>query len=87
MKNHLNIRIALCTCIYVSLWGVLYPELLVTPDTCSVVYEEETEKEVLTDTEELSAEELYQALLEADRGQIRYRSRLLELLEKLSRKR
>lgn len=87
MKNDLKIRIALCICCYMSLWGLLYPELLVTPDTCSVVYEEETEGEVLTDTEELSAGELYQALLEADRGQIRYRSRLLELLEKLSGKR
>lgn len=70
MKNDLKIRIALCICCYMSLWGLLYPELLVTPDTCSVVYEEETEGEVLTDTEELSAGELYQALLEADRGQI-----------------
>lgn len=87
MKKDLKIRIALCTCCYMSLWGLLYPELLVTPDTCSVVYEEETEGEALTDTEELSAEELYRALLEADRGQIRYRSRLLELLEKLSGKR
>ncbi len=87
MKNHFNIRIALCICVYISLWGLLYPELLVTPDTCSVVYEEGTEKEVLADMEELSAEELYQALLEADRGQIRYRSRLLEFWDKLSGKR
>ncbi len=86
MKSHLKIRIALCTCLYASLWGLLYPELLVTPDTCSIVYEEETIEEVLTDTEEFSAGELYQALLKANREQIRYRSRLLELLVKITGK-
>ncbi len=87
MKDWMKIKVALCTCLYVSWWGLLYPELLVTPDTCRVVCEEDAEEEVLAEAQQLSPEELYQTLLEADRQQIRYRSRLLELLRELLEKR
>lgn len=85
MRDRLRIRAALCVCLCVCWWGLLYPELLVNPDTCRVV-DEETGEEILTQAGQRSAGLLYQALLEADRSQVRYRSRLLELLEQLLEK-
>lgn len=86
MRNRLGIRAAICICLYACWWGLLYPELVVNPDTCRVV-DEETGEEILAQAGQMSAGMLYQALLEADRDQIRYRSRLLELLEQLLEKR
>lgn len=86
MRNRLRIKAAVCACLYVCWWGLLYPELVVNPDTCRVV-DGETEEEILAQAGQMSAGMLYQALLEADRDQIRYRSRLLELLEQLLNKR
>lgn len=85
MRDRLRIKAALCVCLYACWWGLLYPELLVNPDTCQVV-DEETEEDILTQAGQKSAGLLYQTLLEADRGRIRYRSRLLELLEQLLEK-
>lgn len=86
MKNRFRIKAAICVCLYACWWGLLYPELVVNPDTCRVV-DEETEEEILSQGGQMSAGLLYQALLEAERDQIRYRSRLLELLEQLFEKR
>lgn len=85
MKQWLKIRIVVCICLYMCWWGLLCPEVLVNPDTCRVV-DAQTGEEVLAQAGQTSAGLLYQALLEADRGQIRYRSRLLELLEQLLEK-
>ncbi len=85
MRNRLRVKAALCICLYACWWGLLYPELLVNPDTCHVV-DEETGEEILAQAGQTYAGVLYQALLEADRSQIRYRSRLLELLEQLLEK-
>lgn len=87
MNQWKKIRIVLCSCLYLGWWGFVYPEVLITPDTCRIVCEDGTGEETLTTMEELSAEELYQALLKADPQQIHYRSRLLELLETLLEKR
>lgn len=86
MKNRFRIKTAICVCLYVCWWGLLYPELVVNPDTCRMV-DGETGEEVLEQAGQMSAGLLYQALLEADRDQIRYRSRLLELLGQLLEKR
>ncbi|MDE7225117.1 MAG: hypothetical protein K2O34_15230 [Acetatifactor sp.] len=81
MKDRVKIKAVICACLYACWWGLLCPEVLVNPDTCRVV-NEETGEEILE-----QAGRLYQALLEADRDQVRYRSRLLELLEQLLEKR
>lgn len=85
MKNWMKIRIGVCICLYACWWGLLCPELLVNPDTCQVV-DSETGEEIPAPLKRASAQQLYQALQEADRTHIHYRSRLLELLEQLLEK-
>lgn len=69
-KRLLGIRIAVCVCAAFGWWGALYPELTLTPDTFKVYGEVPTQ-------EQLTGAELYRALLEADTGEIHFRSRLL----------
>lgn len=83
MDKKFIIRLALCTCLYVGCWGLVYPEVLITSDTCNVVCEDGAEVEMQKQVGRMTAEQLYQALQEASPGQIRYRSKLLELLEKI----
>lgn len=83
MEKRFIIRLALCICLYAGCWGLVYPELLITSDTCNVVCEDKAEEEMQKQAGRMTAEQLYQALQEAGPGQIRYRSRLLELLEKI----
>ena len=83
MEKGFIIRLVICICLYVGCWGLVYPELLITSDTCNVVCEDGTEEEMQKQTRRMNAEQLYQALQEATPGQVRYRSRLLELLEKI----
>lgn len=83
MKRPYIARFALCIWLYAGWWGLVYPQLVITSDTCSVVCEDETEEEQLKRAEQMTAEQLYRALQEAEPGQVRYRSKLLELLEKL----
>ena len=74
MKNRLPVlRIILGLCAAFGWWGLIYPELALTPDT--VLVRSET-------GENLSAEwdfdaGLYEDLLEAGRGRLVLRSRLL----------
>lgn len=67
IKN--GIRIIAATCAVLGWWGLLYPGLTLTPDTVQAVCDEE-------DGEELTPEHLYLELLRAERGSIRFRSRL-----------
>ena len=83
MKKTFITRFALCIWLYAGWWGLVYPQLVITSDTCSVVCEDETEEEQLKRAEQMTAEQLYRALQEAEPGQVHYRSKLLELLEKL----
>ncbi|MDE5746005.1 MAG: hypothetical protein K2I21_00330 [Acetatifactor sp.] len=83
MKRPCIARFALCVWLYAGWWGLVYPQLVITSDTCSVVCEDETEEEQFKRAEQMTAEQLYRALQEAEPGQVRYRSKLLELLEKL----
>ncbi|MBD5527848.1 MAG: hypothetical protein HDR02_05475 [Lachnospiraceae bacterium] len=83
MKRPYIAKFALCIWLYAGWWGLVYPQLVITSDTCSVVCEDETEEEQLKRAEQMTAEQLYRALQEAEPGQVRYRSKLLELLEKL----
>ena len=83
MEKRFVIRLALCFCLYMGCWGLVYPEFLLTSDTCNMVCEDGAEEEMQKQAGKMTAEQLYQALQEAGPGQIRYRSRLLELLDKL----
>ena len=74
-------RLALCACLYMGCWGLVYPELQITSDTCNVVCEDE--EELQKQARQMTAEQLYRALQGAEPGQVRYRSRLWELLETL----
>ncbi|MBD5460135.1 MAG: hypothetical protein HDR26_04225 [Lachnospiraceae bacterium] len=56
-------------------WGVLYPELSLTQDTCRIVWTEDMQPE-----EELSQTQIYYRLLSAEPEQIKIKSRLLEIL-------
>lgn len=83
MEKRFIIRLAICICLYVGCWGLVYPELLITSDTCNVVCEDGAGEEMQKQAGRMTAEQLYQALQEAAPGEVRYRSRLLELLEKI----
>lgn len=71
MKNFwAKIKIAICVCAAFGWWGVLYPELVLTADTCKICSEQEKQGY-------FEGQDIYWKLLEADRGEIRFRSRLL----------
>lgn len=63
-------------------WGVLYPELTMTPDTYCVVYEEKSVPSATYMQERTGAaawkldNDIYTTVLGAERSQIRIRSRL-----------
>lgn len=71
-QRFVGLKITACVCAAFGWWGVLYPELVLTPDTYRVC--QETEGKV----QQQSGEEIYFQLLEAEKGEIHFRSRLLE---------
>ncbi len=75
-----DFRIVLCICAALGWWGFLYPELALTPDTYRVVDEEgESAQEGLSESRvPESAADLYWEILGADKGKVRFRSRLWE---------
>lgn len=84
-KNKLMIsfRFFITICAAYGWWGVLYPELTMTPDTYRVVYEEEADDvdyyvQVPTEVVEWEFDnDIYETVLSADRSRLRFRSRLL----------
>ena len=70
----MSLQILMSLCALWGWWGMLYPEFTLTEDTYRVVYEED-------DAEE-SPRELYRRLLQAPKGQVRFRSKLLLQLQK-----
>lgn len=76
-RKWIGIRIVLSLCAALGWWGLLYPELTLTPDTIKIV-EENEDGEISDLPWEWSFDsELYQELLNADRDSITLRSRLL----------
>lgn len=69
-----SLQILMTLCALWGWWGMLYPEFTLTEDTYRVVYEG-------VDAEE-SPRELYRRLLQAPKGQVRFRSKLLLQLQK-----
>lgn len=78
-KNKLStsIHIILGICAAFGWWGLLYPELSMTPSTYKVVYEESAVQEQENVVEWDFDDDIYWSILEADSGQIRFKSRLL----------
>lgn len=78
MKRKWNgFRIIVSLCAMLGWWGLLYPELTLTPDTVKVSMEDE-EGNLCELPEEWDFDSrLYADLLNADRSKITFRSRLL----------
>ncbi len=76
-KRWLGIRLAAGICAALGWWGLLYPELALTPDTVSIQTETQDGSLRKQQTEWTFDGGLYQALLNAAPGSIRLRSRLL----------
>lgn len=74
-----GIKIFLGVCAAFGWWGLLYPELTMTPDTYAVIGEE-TVQELPEVVEWDFDSDIYRDILEADRSQIHFRSRLLKEL-------
>lgn len=98
MKNGIKIiEMALCACAALGWWGVFYPELAMTPDTYRVVREAKLSSDDAVLQEEGTSgddevyetidwdfdREIYFEILQADVGQIRFKSRLLMSLREI----
>lgn len=83
------IKTVLCICAAFGWWGVLYPELAMTPDTYRVVREEESSSASLYDSAVQGAESwdfdrgIYFEILQAEAGQVRFKSKLLTSLKEI----
>ncbi len=78
MKNKkLGIRIITAMCAALGWWGLLYPELTLTPETVRIVIEDASGQEISLDRNKSPDDSFYLELLEADSGSIRFRSRIL----------
>lgn len=76
-KKWVGIRVIASMCAALGWWGLLYPELTLTPDTVKVSVEDK-EGNCNTVPQEWDFDSsLYLDLLNAGEGQIRIRSRLL----------
>ena len=72
MKNKkLGIRIITAMCAALGWWGLLYPELTLTPETVRIVIEDASGQEISLDRNKSLDDSFYLELLEADSGSIR----------------
>lgn len=98
MKRGIKIiEMALCICAALGWWGVFYPELTMTPDTYKVVREAKLfsedkglqnegtfgDDEVCKTADWDFDREIYFEILQADAGQIRFKSKLLMSLKEM----
>ena len=73
-----SVKVVLCICAVSGWWGVLYPELVLTADTYRIYSDSEQDEQDMQDGQPLSVDQdIYWKLLEADRKEIRFKSRLL----------
>ena len=76
-KKWLEIRVAIGLCAALGWWGLLYPELALTPDTVRVSAEDSAGEPSDQSPQWSFDSSLYLDLLNADRENITFRSRLL----------
>ncbi len=78
MKNKwFGFRIIIGLCAALGWWGLLYPELTLTPDTVKISVENEEGELSALPLKWSFENNLYLDLLNAESGQISFRSRLL----------
>ncbi len=76
-KKWSGLRIIVSMCAALGWWGLLYPELALTPDTVNISVEDDEGSLELLSAEWDYPGKLYLSLLNAQEGQITFRSRLL----------
>ena len=76
-RRWIGLRIVVSLCAALGWWGLIYPELTLTPETVKVSVEN-AEGELQEASGEWDFDSsLYQEILNADRSKITFRSRLL----------
>lgn len=76
-RKWIGLRIIVSMCAMLGWWGLIYPELTLTPDTVQISIEDE-EGNLQELPEEWTFDSgLYEELLKAGRSKITFRSRLL----------
>ncbi|MCM1185125.1 MAG: hypothetical protein NC251_02425 [Lachnoclostridium sp.] len=84
MKTRIRvIELALCICAAFGWWGVFYPELTMTPDTYRIVREDAQDGEIQRAEDWDFDREIYSEILQADAGQVRFKSKLLMSLKEI----
>ncbi|MDL2301172.1 hypothetical protein LJC58_02335 [Lachnospiraceae bacterium OttesenSCG-928-D06] len=79
-KNAIVLRIGITACAALLWWGFLYPELSLTPDTYEIILEDgsvQNQEEVI---EWDFDSDILKQLLNAERSQIRFRSKILDIV-------
>lgn len=74
-KNRFRILAVMCAAL--GWWGLLYPELTLTPETVRIVAEDSSAPGTNAEQSRCPDDSLYLALLRAEPGKIHFRSRLL----------
>ena len=82
-KRYQGIRIIIGMCAALGWWGLLYPELTLTPDTVRVISEGMAGERLDVTGDWKFDSTLFEELLTAGEGEIRFRSRLLTELSAL----
>lgn len=77
-KTFIGVRIGLGICAALGWWGLIYPELAMTPDTYRVVSEVGSVQQGEDVVEWDFDSNIYKKVLSADKDQIRFRSKLLQ---------
>lgn len=80
-KRTIRIRMICGICAAFCWWGLLYPELTMTPDTYHVIWSEDALASGVPLAEWDEESDIYRILLETDTDNIRYKSKLLEYLK------
>lgn len=81
MKRKMAIRIMVCVCAAYAWWGVLYPELTLTPDTYVVLDEYGAVHKEQNMVEWDFNSDLYRTLLETDSSKIQFKSKLMTQID------
>lgn len=84
MKKRMAVRIVACICAAFAWWGMLYPELTLTPDTYVILDEDGAVHRERNVVEWDFDNEFYRELLEADSDKIRFKSKLLTQIDALA---
>ena len=77
-KKRLELRILLSVCAALGWWGMLYPQLAMTPDTYRIIYEDETVQESADMVEWDFDSDIYRQILEAEDDKVQLRSKLFD---------